>query len=1125
MKYVLTIMALIISHFLYSQSIGYFRYDSIRFEKVGGNAEFILLNSTRGVTGGVLTNLGNGRTGFVTPSGGVGGLSGGNLGAGFRIYVPSSQGVKTLFNSYGFNWDSTSNANGLTGIIDSTLFSTRAWRQKGLDSLGAIKQPLDADLTAIAGLSPSNDDIIQRKAGAWTNRTIAQLKTDLSLSGTNTGDQTISLTGDATGSGTGSIAVTLASVVTAGSCTSCNLTYDAKGRITVAANGSGGAASITVGSSTLTGGTNTRVPFNDGGVYNEDAGIAYNKTSDVLTLGGSLALPNSGSSLSAITLGGSSFLTNYGPSNDNTALGKDAGSLSSTASNRLNVAIGYGAGKVVQSQQNTFIGDHAGETFTAAADPANDGSNVFIGSYAGGTDATGTRNSVFIGVRAGESVITGSYSNVGIGKFTLEKCTTCAANAMLGASINLTTGINNSAIGADILVDGTSASYNSLAGMFSHSHTTTGSYNISSGYFSAYNNTTGNSNVALGDHANYTNVTGNNNIGIGAYALAFNTSDDYMFSVHSGNGGTFGKALIGGDLQNIKACIGCREDSIKLWASTLAVIGNLRVTHQDSTSSPQNMAYLDQEGYLKIAAVPSTSSAIASGTTSVTSGTDTRVFFQDGTVISQDAGFVYNKTSNILTIDGVNIGRGTAGEVTNTAVGNGAGNAWTTATNSAAFGYQALNVTTTGTGTSGFGYRALASNTTGAYNHAFGLQALESNVTGNYNTAVGAQALRNNTNNNGVAVGFQALLANTSGSQNTGLGYAALSANTTGSTNTAIGYNSGLSNTTGSNNTYVGYGTTGPTTQSGNTVLGAGINIGTVSNNIAIGNGTGTIYARHDGTDWEFTGRIGNTKTTEQMRLKYDASNYLTTTVSSTGSTTFDLVGTTPVLTLADSINAPLLSQTAIDTATWKIVVKNKDNHTVKTMAWAYAGTGGGMTNPLTTTGDIIYSSSGTTAARLGIGTTGQSLRVVGGIPTWSAVDLSSSANVTGVLGVANGGGVSSSYTPTLTEVTNITGGSTSNHGTAQYYRMSGNFITVWGELELSAAAGSTFTTIDISLPVASNFTSIYDAKGTCTSLTIGAMTPGFVRADATNDRATLSFWSLGASGHNILYQFSYELK
>lgn len=44
------------------------------------------------------------------------------------------------------------------------------------------KQDVDADLTAIAGLSPSNDDIIQRKSGAWTNRTMSQLATDLGTS-------------------------------------------------------------------------------------------------------------------------------------------------------------------------------------------------------------------------------------------------------------------------------------------------------------------------------------------------------------------------------------------------------------------------------------------------------------------------------------------------------------------------------------------------------------------------------------------------------------------------------------------------------------------------------------------------------------------------------------------------------------------------------------------------------------------------------------------------------------------------------------------------------------------------------------------------------------------------------
>jgi hypothetical protein len=40
-------------------------------------------------------------------------------------------------------------------------------------------QPLNGNLTTISGLSPSNDDILQRKAGAWTNRTMAQVKTDL----------------------------------------------------------------------------------------------------------------------------------------------------------------------------------------------------------------------------------------------------------------------------------------------------------------------------------------------------------------------------------------------------------------------------------------------------------------------------------------------------------------------------------------------------------------------------------------------------------------------------------------------------------------------------------------------------------------------------------------------------------------------------------------------------------------------------------------------------------------------------------------------------------------------------------------------------------------------------------
>ena len=51
--------------------------------------------------------------------------------------------------------------------------------------------------------------------------------------------------------------------------------------------------------------------------------------------------------------------------------------------------------------------------------------------------------------------------------------------------------------------------------------------------------------------------------------------------------------------------------------------------------------------------------------------------------------------------------------------------------------------------------------------------------------------------------------------------------------------------------------------------------------------------------------------------------------------------------------------------------------------AWANLDTTG-MTNPMTTTGDTIYSSPGSTPVRLGIGSTGQVLTVAGGVPSWA---------------------------------------------------------------------------------------------------------------------------------------------
>lgn len=62
----------------------------------------------------------------------------------------------------------------------------------------ASKQPIDSDLSAIAALTPAANDVMQYKAGAWTNRTPAQVKTDLSLTKTDVGLANVDNTSDTT---------------------------------------------------------------------------------------------------------------------------------------------------------------------------------------------------------------------------------------------------------------------------------------------------------------------------------------------------------------------------------------------------------------------------------------------------------------------------------------------------------------------------------------------------------------------------------------------------------------------------------------------------------------------------------------------------------------------------------------------------------------------------------------------------------------------------------------------------------------------------------------------------------------------------------------------------------------
>lgn len=92
--------------------------------------------------------------------------------------------------------------------------------------------------------------------------------------------------------------------------------------------------------------------------------------------------------------------------------------------------------------------------------------------------------------------------------------------------------------------------------------------------------------------------------------------------------------------------------------------------------------------------------------------------------------------------------------------------------------------------------------------------------------------------------------------------------------------------------------------------------------------------------------------------------------------------GTDVVMSAIQAADVPTLNQNTTGTA----------SNVTGTVAIANGGTGQttataafNALNPMTTTGDILYEASPTTAARLGIGSTGQLLTVVGGLPAWAA--------------------------------------------------------------------------------------------------------------------------------------------
>jgi len=202
---------------------------------------------------------------------------------------------------------------------------------------------------------------------------------------------------------------------------------------------------------------------------------------------------------------------------------------------------------------------------------------------------------------------------------------------------------------------------------------------------------------------------------------------------------------------------------------------------------------------------------------------------------------------------------------------------------------------------------------------------------------------------------------------------------------------------------------------------------------IYLKNGTGQFGI---GTGSTVSARLHVISTAEQQRTGYDASNYYSTTVGSTGGVTFNAVG---------------------------------------------AGSGFTFSDPITNTSAALTTPAFT------------------GVPTGTIT--------------------SGTYTPTLTNVTNI---AASTAYECQYLRV-GNTVTVSGKVDMDVTIGAA-SELGMSLPIASAMTAEENLGGTASSPAAASLVSA-VRADATNDRAAFVFTAISLTNDSYWFEFTYQIK
>lgn len=377
---------------------------------------------------------------------------------------------------------------------------------------------------------------------------------------------------------------------------------------------------------------------------------------------------------------------------------------------------------------------------------------------------------------------------------------------------NATTGVQNTALGANSQKNNSTGSFNFSGGVNALLNNSTGANNVSAGYNSLQSNTTGYLNVAVGNGAGFTNVSGFGNVFLGNQSGYNETGNNNLYIANSASA----TPLVYGNFGTNKLGIGFTTPQSTLHSSGTVSIG-IPLGGLGGVPATDGIVQLYNSTNANIVSIKGGVTTVPYTITLPTAlPTANQLLMGDitGNLKWVDKGELsWSKTGNTGLTDANFIGTVDYTPF-NIRVNNLKAARIDPASLNTFFGYLS-GAATTGTNNTGFGASVLSGNTTG-YNN--------------------------------VAHGYNSLNANTTGYQNFAGGAGASLTNTTGYNNTVVGANSGGGIVTGFNNTIVGANVTGL--------------LGTLSNSVIIADGSGNQRINVDAT-----GNVGLGTTTPGAAL------------------------------------------------------------------------------------------------------------------------------------------------------------------------------------------------------------------------------------------------------------------